>query len=369
MTQELKKLLLILKIVLTGGPCAGKTTILNAIIAEFSKSKVLIAAEVATAIFEMGYPLAGRDISYSDRWLQELQLTIIPLQRYLESQLVATARENGQSMIICDRGKMDPAAYLLGGQAELSERFGIETEQTLNEYEMVIHLESLATANPDLYVQLKSTNPHRRETLEQAQALEMRTREAWAGHPNWHFIAGGQGIEAMTSQVINLLSAYLDKEIERRWILPELPKIVLPIPDKIRQGYIYVDELGELRIRERNDQHTLAVKGKDGAGGLLRREFDRPIPSWAFETLWPATMHRRIYKNRYGIPYAGHLLELDIYEGMTKGHIKLECEFKSNEDPSQFKLPEWAKDAFEVTHDKRYNDQQVALHGVPKKLV
>ena len=367
MAQYLKKLLEILKIVLTGGPCAGKTTILNAIIDEFSKSKVLIAPEVATGIFEMGYPLAGRDISYSEHWLEELQRTIIPLQKYLESQLVEVARENGQSLIVCDRGKMDPAAYLLGGQKELAERFQIEADPTFAEYEMIIHLESLATANPALYDQLKLTNPHRRETLEQAEALEMRTREAWQGHPNWHFVSGKLSMEEKISEVINLLSVYLDKEVERRWILPKVPKIQLPQAKKIRQGYLYVDGRGELRIRETDNRHTMAVKGKDGVGGILRREFDRPIPAWVFDHLWPGTEGRQIFKDRYPIPYREHLLELDLYHERNQGHVKLECEFGTNEDPDDFTLPNWAADAREVTDDSRYNDQSVALHGVPKK--
>jgi CYTH domain-containing protein len=141
----------------------------------------------------------------------------------------------------------------------------------------------------------------------------------------------------------------------------------LPQAKRIRQGYIFVDERGELRIRDTDNQYTMAVKGKDGVGGILRREFDRPIPAWVFEHIWAATAGRRIFKDRYPIPYRNHLLELDIYHDRNQGHIKLECEFQPNEDPDDFTLPNWAADAREVTDDSRYNDKSVALHGAPIK--
>jgi hypothetical protein len=71
----------------------------------------------------------------------------------------------------------------------------------------VIHLESLATARPELYG--KGNNEHRMESLEEAQALEAKTRKAWASHPKHMVIDGTKGINKTITKVVAEVKQFL----------------------------------------------------------------------------------------------------------------------------------------------------------------
>ena len=55
------------QIVLTGGPCSGKTTVLNAIKKRFGTA-VVASPEAATIPLSGGFPLPGRDLDWSPEW-------------------------------------------------------------------------------------------------------------------------------------------------------------------------------------------------------------------------------------------------------------------------------------------------------------
>ncbi|MCK4539760.1 ATP-binding protein [Candidatus Parcubacteria bacterium] len=174
------------KVVLTGGPCGGKSTIAEALAREFG-NKIIIVPEVATALFEAGFPPPN---PWTQEWQDALQAAIISGQHKAESQAMTEAANNGAKAIICDRGILDGAAYLAGGVAEFCQRFRVDENNALSQYETVIHLESLSTLNPDLYMDLITTNPNRFEPLEQAQGRELNLRHAWAQHPKRIHLAG-----------------------------------------------------------------------------------------------------------------------------------------------------------------------------------
>ena len=77
----------------------------------------------------------------------------------------------------------------------------------LSRYEAVIHLESLATAEPQKYG--KAENAERFEPLEIAIELEQATRAAWAGHARRVLVDGRRGIEGKIAQVIGMVRLLL----------------------------------------------------------------------------------------------------------------------------------------------------------------
>ena len=100
------------KIVLTGGPCAGKTTALVKIVEYFSGMgyKVFTIPEVPT-LFSIGgwnYLTPNRQLYYQgERAILETQLA-------LEDQFMALAEVCTKPvLIVCDRGALDISAYSL----------------------------------------------------------------------------------------------------------------------------------------------------------------------------------------------------------------------------------------------------------------
>jgi predicted ATPase len=197
------------KVNLTGGPHSGKTTTMLALREEFG-DQITLVPEVATILLEGGFPVPGKDLDWSEEWQAAFQAAILPLQRSIEEACALVARKNGSRLLVCDRGLLDGAAYTPGGVAEFCRRYGVEAGEALARYEAVIHLESLATADPAKYG--KAGNDSRFEPLERAQALEAATRESWADHPHHAILDGKRGIVAVISEVIGIVRFLLSRK-------------------------------------------------------------------------------------------------------------------------------------------------------------
>ncbi len=114
-------------------------------------------------------------------------------------------------------------------------------------------------------------------------------------------------------------------------------------------------------MRRRAGDATLTVKS---GGGRSRVEEELAIEPERFERLWPLTEGRRIEKTRHLVPGPdGHVIEVDVYTGALAGLVVAEVEFAGEADADAFVLPDWL--GREVTDDKRYKNQQLALDGAP----
>jgi CYTH domain-containing protein len=153
-------------------------------------------------------------------------------------------------------------------------------------------------------------------------------------------------------------------EVERKWLVPELPAEVLdgPPADAIQQGYLTIGADGaETRVRRRGAQCTLTVKS---GRGLVRKETEITISSEQFDALWPATEGARVEKQRYARPAAdGHVIEVDVYGGLLEGLIVAEVEFSDPWGAESFVAPYWF--GSEVTGDPEYKNQRLALREDP----
>ena len=158
------------KIVLTGGPSGGKTTLINAIQKEFA-SHVITVPESASIIFSGGWPRRKNVTG-----VQYQQKAIFLLQRELESMIVG---ENPDRLIVCDRGSLDGVAYWPGpGPAtDFLTAVGSSFEEEVMRYDWIIHLDTAPASYYDL------TNPLRNESFEEAWKLNERVKQAWAFHP------------------------------------------------------------------------------------------------------------------------------------------------------------------------------------------
>ena len=197
------------RIVLTGGPCSGKSTVQRALSEEFH-GLITLVPEAATLLLEGGFPVPGRDLPWSEEWQVCFQSAILPLQRSLEEAYHLVARYAGSKLIVCDRGILDGAAYTPGGNVEFCLRHGLDVADILGRYDAILHLESLATSDPEKYG--KTGNDSRFEPLAQAQGLEHATRAAWAKHPKHILIPGQLGFEGKIAEVIGCVRFLLEKE-------------------------------------------------------------------------------------------------------------------------------------------------------------
>lgn len=151
-------------------------------------------------------------------------------------------------------------------------------------------------------------------------------------------------------------------EIERKFLVAEMPRAESAAAT-IEQGYLALDDRGEVRLRRIDGELLLTAKRGHGE---VREEVEVSIHPKAFEALWPLTAGRRVRKVRHFVPLGeGLRAEIDVYEGDLTGLRTAEIEFDSLAEADAFAPPPWLGE--ELTGDPRYANQTLATVGIPRK--
>jgi predicted ATPase len=156
------------KIVITGGPSGGKTTLIEAIKKELGK-EVKTVPEAASLLYRGGLPRAQSAAS-----MAHVQRAIYYLQRELEG---LAQDEHPVKTIVCDRGSLDGLAYWPTTAVSFFESVGSTEPKEISRYHWVLHLD---TATHDSY---ETTNPLRIENYDEAWKLNQMIKTAWSRHP------------------------------------------------------------------------------------------------------------------------------------------------------------------------------------------
>lgn len=154
-------------VVLTGGPGAGKTAVLELIRQAFCEH-VVVLPEAAGILFGGGFPRRQHDTSR-----RAAQRAIYHVQRELESATTAVQ----PAVMLCDRGTVDGHAYWPGAD-DFWRQVGTTREAELAHYHAVIHLR----VPPD--GAYNRDNPLRLESAAEARRVDDRILIAWEKHPH-----------------------------------------------------------------------------------------------------------------------------------------------------------------------------------------
>lgn len=156
------------RVVLTGGPGAGKTALLELIRQSFCEH-VRVLPEAAGIVFGGGFP--REDIIACRKAAQNAIF-------YVQRELEVTGDAHNAAVVLCDRGTVDGVAYWPGSGKEYWDSLGTTLEQQLARYDAVIHLR---TPRPEQGYNLQ--NPLRTESPAEAAEIDQRIAEAWTMHP------------------------------------------------------------------------------------------------------------------------------------------------------------------------------------------
>lgn len=148
-------------------------------------------------------------------------------------------------------------------------------------------------------------------------------------------------------------------EIERKFLVKDNSyKQQACSSSHIRQGYICSGHGHTVRVRLRDDQAFLTIKGPSKDGGLSRYEFEKAISIDEAELLFQLCEPGIIDKTRYLIDCGRHTFEVDEFHGDNDGLVMAEVELASPDDP-------YEKPAFlgqEVTGERRYYNAHLRNH-------
>ncbi len=195
------------KIVLTGGPCGGKTSAIERVRAHFSACgwRVLIVSEVATDLIGGGLSPA---LCRTGKDYQEAQVGL-QIAKELAYERAAASMPCDRVLIVCDRGVMDNRAYMSGEEfADIVGGLGYSIDNLLHGYDAVFHLETAALA--DGYT--TENNAARSESPEAAIALDRAVRAAWQAHPAFHVIENKPTFAEKAACLIAAIEACLGEE-------------------------------------------------------------------------------------------------------------------------------------------------------------
>lgn len=354
------------KIVITGGPCAGKSTALSWIQAEYTKKgyAVLFVPESATELILSG-------ISFSTMSRMEFQKAIMINQLNKEKLFEEAAlniETSDKVLIVCDRGTLDGKAYQ--DKLEFNQLLrivGTSEVELRDNYDAVFHLVTAAKGAEKFYS--KETNSARRENLEEARLADDRTLSAWAGHPHLRVIDNSTGFEDKIRRLIREISSYLGEpqpyEIERKFLIkyPDLKALNNPTLEKVDIIQTYLRKSNpneEIRIRQRGcDGHFVYTRTIKKGTGQKRFETEKRISKDQYLTyLMDADQnYHQIRKTRYCFVHNNQYLELDIYP-FWKDKAILEIEI--NNENGKVEIPPEIEVIKEVTNDPHLKNSYIA---------
>ncbi len=154
----------------------------------------------------------------------------------------------------------------------------------------------------------------------------------------------------------------MSQEIERKFLLKELPDLTGKPFLHIEQGYLCLGDKEEVRLRSislKNCDPSYVLTVKKGSG-LIRGEGEISISKQQFDTLWPMTVGRRLVKKRYDYWTINEDIEIDIYEDSLQGLLVAEVEFENEEEARAYQPPSWIGE--DVTNDDHYKNRSLAVH-------
>ena len=147
-------------------------------------------------------------------------------------------------------------------------------------------------------------------------------------------------------------------EIERKFLVKGDAWRGLAEPLRIRQGYVATKDSTTVRVRIVGGEAFITLK--DRAVGLVRHEFEYPIPVEDATTILDTMCGNLVEKNRYRIPAKepGLVWEVDEYFGANAPLVTAEIELP--DEKTVVELPEWI--GVDVTNDHRYKNNNLAEH-------
>lgn len=362
------------EIVITGGPCSGKSTGMGYISEKLQDRgfRVFIVPEIATEFILGGIgDISALEKNDPQKYFEvERQMILATLSRREEKRALARIFNDDKCVILFDRGIMDVRAYMPNElfDAVLQEE-GLTLHDVRDSFDGVIHLITAANGAEKFYT--KENNQARRENAQEAREADEKTLAVWVGHPHLKIIDNSTGFESKMKRtfqaIARMLGIPVPIEIERKYLLRKKPnfrrkELMGAQKVYIEQMYLASPNGRQVRIRRRsqNGSATYYLAEKIDISGIKRNETEDFISASEFIKLSknqdPAT--DTIRKYRYCFVYNNQYFELDIFlePRRLRGRCLLEIELTEEND--KVDLPPFLDIEREVTDEPEFKNYE-----------
>ncbi|MBE6121110.1 MAG: hypothetical protein E7190_00160 [Erysipelotrichaceae bacterium] len=357
------------KIVITGGPCAGKTTAMSWISNHFTRMGwcVLFVPETATELISGGVApwTCGTNLDY-----QKCQVRLQLTKEELFEQAARTMKQD-KILIVCDRGFMDNKAYMTDEEFEAAAASVNGNIVDLRDgYDAVFHLVTAANGAAEYYT--TENNAARYETVEQAVEMDNRLIAAWTGHPHFRIIDNSTDFEDKMKRLINAIITFLGEPEPialRRKYLVEYPDIAWlksnPYARKldITETYLRAPEGSEyhLKKRDENGHHTYIYTQKKRINALKSLETEKRLTLDDYHDLLEQADPdmRPLHKERYFLSFDRQYFVVDLFPFWdNQAIVSIEV---SSED-AEVRMPAELHVIREITEDETFRNRYMARY-------
>jgi len=369
------------KLVLTGGPCGGKTTGQTRLCTFFENLgwKVYRVPETASVLLSGGIKFNDLTPDESYNFQVNLLKTMIQIENtYFE--LAKSCKRN--CLIICDRGVMDASAYIDTDKWERMKNANgwNEIEMRDNRYNQIVHMVSAANGAEEFY----STEDHscRSEGVDLARELDYKSAAAWIGHPYFDVIDNSTDFDAKVNRMIECVCQKLSIDTGDRLLRTSrklkflvsgpLSDIQFPSFQDFNVVHHYLQTSGQ-RVQTR-----LRKRGQNGHWSYIHTTRRPHVHGQSIEVKTQLTQrdylnmlaqkddaHFTIFKKRRCFLVNNQYFQLDIYQEPShprcRGLMLLETYTSLEGEYLKRSLPRFLNIVKEVTGDPSYSMYNLSL--------
>ena len=360
----------ITKIVLTGGPAAGKTTLISRILKEFKQEdgwRVITIPETATDLISgFGIKPFGNCVT-----MEEFQYFVISDQLHKEKLAIKAAEmvPEDNILIIYDRAIFDDGAYISNELlAEILAGFGKTPEEVMSGYDAVLHLVTCAKGAEFAY---NFGNAARYEDVSVAREKDDLTLQAWSAHPHVYVIDNSVDFEDKMNRAMAKIYEILGKSV------PEVKKhkylIAMPDTDQLvsELNATSIEMMQTFLVNSSPNIERRIRQQKDGSGYLYfytekrigddgtRWATERPISEKEYVNYLmecDAKLHP-VIKHKFNFTFDNCKMAIDIYPFSDDKAILFTFEAEN----SKCTLPDSIRIIREVTGDYEFKNRRLAL--------
>ena len=359
----------IIKIVLTGGPAAGKTTLISRILKEFKQEdgwRVITIPETATELISgFGIKPFGNCMS-----MLKFQDFVIADQIHKEKLALWAAEVVPEKdvLVIYDRALMDDKAYISDEEfAATLAGFDGRTEKTvLADYDAVLHLVTCAKGAEFAY---DLGNEARTESIEYAREMDDRTLRAWSGHPNLRIIDNAINFEDKINRAIREIYRIVGQPepmVRKRKYLISMPDMenlaerYAAVPIDMVQTYLCMtNPCIERRVRRQKHggEYMYFYTEKHIRPDGTKWDTEKPITEKDYNRylLEADPELQSVDKTKYRFVYDSCRFEIDVYPFSADKAVMFR--YSENDEAA---IPPEIRVIREVTGDPDYKNKQLA---------
>ena len=359
----------ITKIVLTGGPAAGKTTLISRILKEFNQEdgwRVITIPETATEL------ISGFGIKPFGNCMSMLKFQDFAIADQIHKEKLAlwaaevVPEEN--ILILYDRAIMDDKAYISDEEfAATLAGFDGRTEKTvLAGYDAVLHLVTCAKGAEFAY---DLGNEARTESIEYAREMDDRTLRAWSGHPNLRIIDNAINFEDKINRAIREIYRIVGQPepmVRKRKYLISMPDMenlaerYAAVPIDMVQTYLCMtNPCIERRVRRQKHggEYMYFYTEKHIRPDGTKWDTEKPITEKDYNRylLEADPELQSVDKTKYRFVYDSCRFEIDVYPFSADKAVMFR--YSENDEAA---IPPEIRVIREVTGDPDYKNKQLA---------